>query len=186
MYKCMSAVPVHPWFLHIVSACFVYIRYQIGDFSGEVLNEVTVPLAEKTSYPAPTSLPMSSRHKAESKIKVNASSRREKICVREMSRMCSVIIIKPFLLSLSFSHTNLGPNTSTPSQSSLSLTLTLCVLIRSTTRGPNLIHFGSLVGQSDSKPSSRQTLNSTTSTALERRITHWSVYNQCFVTHAHI
>ncbi|XDV30479.1 hypothetical protein PO909_033400 [Leuciscus waleckii] len=48
-------------------------RYQIGDFSGEVLNEVTVPLAEKTSYPAPTSLPMSSRHKAESKIKSHKS-----------------------------------------------------------------------------------------------------------------
>uniref|UniRef100_A0A673I8R4 Enhancer of polycomb homolog n=1 Tax=Sinocyclocheilus rhinocerous TaxID=307959 RepID=A0A673I8R4_9TELE len=45
-------------------------RYQIGDFSGEVLNEVTVPLAEKTIYPAPISLPMSSRHKVESKIKV--------------------------------------------------------------------------------------------------------------------
>ncbi|XP_056108005.1 enhancer of polycomb homolog 2 isoform X2 [Rhinichthys klamathensis goyatoka] len=44
-------------------------RYQIGDFSGEVLNEVTVPLAEKTSYSAATSLPMSSRHKAESKMK---------------------------------------------------------------------------------------------------------------------
>uniref|UniRef100_A0A671S1K4 Enhancer of polycomb homolog n=1 Tax=Sinocyclocheilus anshuiensis TaxID=1608454 RepID=A0A671S1K4_9TELE len=45
-------------------------RYQIGDFSGEILNEVTVPLAEKTIYPAPISLPLSSRHKAESKIKV--------------------------------------------------------------------------------------------------------------------
>lgn len=66
------------YFLHIVSPCFVYIRYQIGDFSGEILNEVTVPLAEKTVYPAPTSLPMSSRHKAESKMKVKANSRREK------------------------------------------------------------------------------------------------------------
>uniref|UniRef100_A0A8C1K6J6 Enhancer of polycomb homolog n=1 Tax=Cyprinus carpio TaxID=7962 RepID=A0A8C1K6J6_CYPCA len=45
-------------------------RYQIGDFSGEILTEVTVPLAEKTIYPAPISLPFSSRHKAESKIKV--------------------------------------------------------------------------------------------------------------------
>jgi len=82
---CTSAVLEHPYFLLILSPCFVYIRYQIGDFSGEVLNEVTVPLAEKTSYPAPTSLPMSSRHKAESKIKVKANSRREKICVQEMS-----------------------------------------------------------------------------------------------------
>uniref|UniRef100_A0A672SKU8 Enhancer of polycomb homolog n=1 Tax=Sinocyclocheilus grahami TaxID=75366 RepID=A0A672SKU8_SINGR len=48
-------------------------RYQIGDFSGEILNEVTVPLAEKTIYPAPISLPLSSRHKAESKIKSHKS-----------------------------------------------------------------------------------------------------------------
>lgn len=48
-------------------------RYQIGDFSGEVLNEVTVPLAEKTIYPSPISLPISSRHKAESKIKLHKS-----------------------------------------------------------------------------------------------------------------
>uniref|UniRef100_A0A8C2BZ26 Enhancer of polycomb homolog n=1 Tax=Cyprinus carpio TaxID=7962 RepID=A0A8C2BZ26_CYPCA len=48
-------------------------RYQIGDFSGEILNEVTVPLAEKTIYPAPISLPMSNRHKAESKIKSHKS-----------------------------------------------------------------------------------------------------------------
>uniref|UniRef100_A0A671RRX2 Enhancer of polycomb homolog n=1 Tax=Sinocyclocheilus anshuiensis TaxID=1608454 RepID=A0A671RRX2_9TELE len=48
-------------------------RYQIGDFSGEVLNEVTVPLAEKTIYPASISLPMSSRHKVESKIKSHKS-----------------------------------------------------------------------------------------------------------------
>ncbi|XP_056321297.1 enhancer of polycomb homolog 2 [Danio aesculapii] len=44
-------------------------RYQIGDFSGEILSEVTVPLAEKTVYPAPISLPISSRHKTENKIK---------------------------------------------------------------------------------------------------------------------
>ncbi|XP_026126667.1 enhancer of polycomb homolog 2-like [Carassius auratus] len=48
-------------------------RYQIGDFSGEILNEVTVPLAEKTIYPAPISLPLSSRHKTESKIKSHKS-----------------------------------------------------------------------------------------------------------------
>uniref|UniRef100_A0A9J8B7T6 Enhancer of polycomb homolog n=1 Tax=Cyprinus carpio carpio TaxID=630221 RepID=A0A9J8B7T6_CYPCA len=48
-------------------------RYQIGDFSGEILNEVTVPLAEKTIYPAPISLPTSNRHKAESKIKSHKS-----------------------------------------------------------------------------------------------------------------
>uniref|UniRef100_A0A673LCU9 Enhancer of polycomb homolog n=1 Tax=Sinocyclocheilus rhinocerous TaxID=307959 RepID=A0A673LCU9_9TELE len=48
-------------------------RYQIGDFSGEILNEVTVPLAEKPIYPAPISLPLSSRHKAEGKIKSHKS-----------------------------------------------------------------------------------------------------------------
>ncbi len=147
--------------------CFVYFRYQIGDFSGEVLNEVTVPLAEKTIYPSPISLPISSRHKAESKIKV-----RKNLCARNSLKM---VIIKIFLMSLSFSYTNLVRNTSTLSPSSLSLTLTLCVPIKST-RGPDLIHFASLVGQSDSKPSTRQTLNNMTSTALERRITHWSVF----------
>ncbi|XP_051564182.1 enhancer of polycomb homolog 2-like isoform X1 [Myxocyprinus asiaticus] len=48
-------------------------RYQIGDFSGDILNEVTVPLAEKTIYPAPISLPNGSRHKTESKFKSHKS-----------------------------------------------------------------------------------------------------------------
>ncbi|XP_051566818.1 enhancer of polycomb homolog 2-like [Myxocyprinus asiaticus] len=47
-------------------------RYQIGDFSGEILNEVTVPL-EKTIYPAPISLQNGSRHKTEGKIKSHKS-----------------------------------------------------------------------------------------------------------------
>ncbi|TRY59214.1 hypothetical protein DNTS_014612 [Danionella cerebrum] len=49
-------------------------RYNIGDFSGEILSEVTVPLAEKTLYPAPISLPMSHRHKSENKIKCHKSA----------------------------------------------------------------------------------------------------------------
>lgn len=47
--------------------CF---RYQIQDYSGEILNEVTAPLAEKPIYAAPISLPNGNRHKTESKIKV--------------------------------------------------------------------------------------------------------------------
>ncbi|XP_052004375.1 enhancer of polycomb homolog 2-like [Xyrauchen texanus] len=47
-------------------------RYQIGDLSGEILNEVTVPL-EKTIYPAPISLQNGSWHKTEGKIKSHKS-----------------------------------------------------------------------------------------------------------------
>uniref|UniRef100_A0A8C5AD00 Enhancer of polycomb homolog n=1 Tax=Gadus morhua TaxID=8049 RepID=A0A8C5AD00_GADMO len=45
-------------------------RYQLGDFTGEVLSEVTVPLAEKPAYIAPVSLANGMRHKTELKIKV--------------------------------------------------------------------------------------------------------------------
>ncbi|KAI4899688.1 hypothetical protein NFI96_025682 [Prochilodus magdalenae] len=47
-------------------------RYQMGDFSGDVLSEVSVPLAEKTVYPAPVCLPNGNRHKTENKIKVTS------------------------------------------------------------------------------------------------------------------
>ncbi|XP_065148600.2 enhancer of polycomb homolog 2 isoform X2 [Paramisgurnus dabryanus] len=48
-------------------------RYQIGDYSGEILNEVTAPLAEKTIYAATITLPNGSRHKTENKIKSHKS-----------------------------------------------------------------------------------------------------------------
>lgn len=44
----------------------------MSDFSGDVLNEVSAPLAEKTVYPAPICLPNGNRHKAENKIKVKS------------------------------------------------------------------------------------------------------------------
>ncbi|XP_026872711.2 enhancer of polycomb homolog 2 isoform X1 [Electrophorus electricus] len=46
-------------------------RYQMGDFSGEVLKEVSAPLAEKAVFPAPVCLPNGNRHKMESKIKTH-------------------------------------------------------------------------------------------------------------------
>ncbi|CAL8370913.1 unnamed protein product [Arctogadus glacialis] len=46
-------------------------RYQLGDFTGEVLSEVTVPLAEKPAYIAPVSLANGMRHKTELKIKTH-------------------------------------------------------------------------------------------------------------------
>lgn len=42
------------------------------DFTGEVLNEVTVPLAEKPIYTAPITLTNGNRHKNEIKMKVRA------------------------------------------------------------------------------------------------------------------
>ncbi|XP_066497291.1 enhancer of polycomb homolog 2 isoform X1 [Hoplias malabaricus] len=48
-------------------------RYQMSDFSGDILNEVSVPLAEKTVCPAPICLPNGNRHKTESKIKSHKS-----------------------------------------------------------------------------------------------------------------
>ncbi|KAF7709910.1 enhancer of polycomb homolog 2 [Silurus meridionalis] len=44
-------------------------RYQMNDFSGDVLNEVSAPLAEKSVYPAPMCLPNGNRHKTENKMK---------------------------------------------------------------------------------------------------------------------
>ncbi|CAL8320669.1 unnamed protein product [Merluccius merluccius] len=49
-------------------------RYQLSDFTGEVLSEVTVPLAEKPAYIAPVSLANGMRHKAEMKIKTHKAS----------------------------------------------------------------------------------------------------------------
>ncbi|KAG7274797.1 hypothetical protein CRUP_010294 [Coryphaenoides rupestris] len=46
-------------------------RYQLGDFNGEVLGEVTVPLAEKPAYIAPVSLANGMRHKADMKSKTH-------------------------------------------------------------------------------------------------------------------
>ncbi|XP_056146127.1 enhancer of polycomb homolog 2 [Lampris incognitus] len=45
-------------------------RYQLGDFTGEVLSEVTVPLVEKPVYAAPVPL-AGNRHKTELKIKMH-------------------------------------------------------------------------------------------------------------------
>ncbi|XP_010878242.2 enhancer of polycomb homolog 2 isoform X2 [Esox lucius] len=50
-------------------------RYQMGDFTGEVLSEVTAPLAEKPMYTSPITLSNGNRHnhKAEIKIKTHRS-----------------------------------------------------------------------------------------------------------------
>ncbi|KAG7467333.1 hypothetical protein MATL_G00152240 [Megalops atlanticus] len=44
-------------------------RYQLGDFGGEILNEVTVPRTEKPIYSAPMSLHNGNHHKTENKTK---------------------------------------------------------------------------------------------------------------------
>ncbi|KAG5283794.1 hypothetical protein AALO_G00046230 [Alosa alosa] len=46
-------------------------RYHMGDFSGEILNEVSAPLAEKPVYTAPITLPNGNRYKVENKIKTH-------------------------------------------------------------------------------------------------------------------
>ncbi|KAJ3592330.1 hypothetical protein NHX12_007457 [Muraenolepis orangiensis] len=46
-------------------------RYHLGDFTGEVLSEVTVPLAEKPAHIAPVSLANGMRHKVEMKLKTH-------------------------------------------------------------------------------------------------------------------
>ncbi|XP_062390394.1 enhancer of polycomb homolog 2 [Sardina pilchardus] len=48
-------------------------RYHMGDFSGEILNEVSAPLAEKPVYTAPITLPNGNRYKVENKIKAHKS-----------------------------------------------------------------------------------------------------------------
>lgn len=42
----------------------------MGDFSGEILSEVSAPLAEKPVYTTPITLPNGNRYKVENKIKV--------------------------------------------------------------------------------------------------------------------
>ncbi|XP_030642840.1 enhancer of polycomb homolog 2 [Chanos chanos] len=48
-------------------------RYQMGDFTGEILNEVSAPLAEKPIYTAPICLSNGNRLKTENKIKSHKS-----------------------------------------------------------------------------------------------------------------
>uniref|UniRef100_A0A673X3L8 Enhancer of polycomb homolog n=1 Tax=Salmo trutta TaxID=8032 RepID=A0A673X3L8_SALTR len=45
-------------------------RYQMGDFTGEVLSEVTAPLAEKPVYTAPITLTNGNRHNHKAEIKI--------------------------------------------------------------------------------------------------------------------
>ncbi|XP_012675276.2 enhancer of polycomb homolog 2 [Clupea harengus] len=49
-------------------------RYHMGDFSGEILSEVSAPLAEKPVYTTPITLPNGNRYKVENKIKAHKSS----------------------------------------------------------------------------------------------------------------
>ncbi|KAI1884910.1 hypothetical protein AGOR_G00214760 [Albula goreensis] len=44
-------------------------RYQIGDFGGEILNQLAIPRTEKSIYISPISLPNGNRHKIENKTK---------------------------------------------------------------------------------------------------------------------
>ncbi|KAJ8282626.1 hypothetical protein COCON_G00051450 [Conger conger] len=44
-------------------------RYQIGDFGGEILNQLAIPRTEKPIYTAPISLPNGNRHKMDNKTK---------------------------------------------------------------------------------------------------------------------
>ncbi|XP_050924873.1 enhancer of polycomb homolog 2 isoform X2 [Lates calcarifer] len=49
-------------------------RYQMGDFSGDVLREVSLPLVEKPVYSTSTSLSNGIRHKADVKVKMQKKS----------------------------------------------------------------------------------------------------------------
>ncbi|XP_035267232.1 enhancer of polycomb homolog 2 isoform X1 [Anguilla anguilla] len=44
-------------------------RYQIGDFGGEILNQLAIPRTEKSIYTSPICLPNGNRHKIENKAK---------------------------------------------------------------------------------------------------------------------
>ena len=50
-------------------------RHQMGDYTGEVLSQVTVPLPEKPLYTAPIILTNGNRHKADMKTKVRACAK---------------------------------------------------------------------------------------------------------------
>ncbi|XP_035030044.1 enhancer of polycomb homolog 2 isoform X2 [Hippoglossus stenolepis] len=45
-------------------------RYQMGDFNGDILREISLPLVEKPVYSTPVTLTNGNRHKTEAKIKV--------------------------------------------------------------------------------------------------------------------
>nr|XP_019962205.1 PREDICTED: enhancer of polycomb homolog 2 isoform X1 [Paralichthys olivaceus] len=45
-------------------------RYQMGDFSGDILREISLPLVEKPVYSTPVTLTNGNRHKTDAKIKV--------------------------------------------------------------------------------------------------------------------
>uniref|UniRef100_A0A8C8DA03 Enhancer of polycomb homolog n=1 Tax=Oncorhynchus tshawytscha TaxID=74940 RepID=A0A8C8DA03_ONCTS len=53
--------------------CLFPCRYQMGDFTGEVLSEVTAPLAEKPIYTAPITLTNGNRHNHKAEIKTHKS-----------------------------------------------------------------------------------------------------------------
>uniref|UniRef100_A0A8B9RD11 Enhancer of polycomb homolog n=1 Tax=Astyanax mexicanus TaxID=7994 RepID=A0A8B9RD11_ASTMX len=65
-------------------------RFQMSDFSGEVLSEVSVPLAEKTVHPAPICLPNGNRHKTENKVKVTYLS-----CLAEITVEREIVVPSP-------------------------------------------------------------------------------------------
>lgn len=54
----------------------------MGDFSGEILSEVSAPLAEKPVYTTPITLPNGNRYKVENKIKVIARFNMIYMCYR--------------------------------------------------------------------------------------------------------
>uniref|UniRef100_A0A667Y087 Enhancer of polycomb homolog n=1 Tax=Myripristis murdjan TaxID=586833 RepID=A0A667Y087_9TELE len=58
-------------------------RYLLGDFTGEVLNEVTVPLAEKPVYTAPVTLTNGNRHKAELKTKMHKTGLMHQVSIKD-------------------------------------------------------------------------------------------------------
>ncbi|XP_071755020.1 enhancer of polycomb homolog 2 isoform X1 [Centroberyx gerrardi] len=58
-------------------------RYQMGDFTGDILSEVTIPLAEKPVYTAPVTLTNGNRHKAEIKIKTHKTGLLHQVSVKD-------------------------------------------------------------------------------------------------------
>ena len=55
---------------HRVMRVFGVFRYQMGDFHGDILREISLPLVEKPVYSTPVTLTNGNRHKTEAKIKV--------------------------------------------------------------------------------------------------------------------
>ncbi|XP_067110174.1 enhancer of polycomb homolog 2 [Osmerus mordax] len=58
-------------------------RHQMGDYTGEVLSEVTVPLPEKPLYTAPIILTNGNRHKADIKTKTHKSALPYQVSVKD-------------------------------------------------------------------------------------------------------